>query len=29
MRRNEFFQLLQERVLFLDGAYGTEFLKEE
>jgi len=27
MRRNEFFQLLQERVLFLDGAYGTEFFK--
>lgn len=28
MKRNEFSRLLEERVLFLDGAYGTEFLKK-
>ncbi len=27
MKRNEFLQMLNERVLFLDGAYGTEFFK--
>ncbi len=27
MKRSEFKSLLQERVLFLDGAYGTEFFK--
>ncbi|PMP94373.1 MAG: homocysteine methyltransferase [Candidatus Aminicenantes bacterium] len=27
MNRNEFSKLLEERVLSLDGAYGTEFLK--
>ncbi|AEH51650.1 homocysteine S-methyltransferase family protein [Pseudothermotoga thermarum] len=29
MKRSEFKNLLQERVLFLDGAYGTEFFKSE
>ena len=27
MRRNEFRNLLEQKVLFLDGAYGTEFIK--
>ncbi len=27
MRREEFLRMLNERVLFLDGAYGTEFFK--
>lgn len=27
MERNEFARILKERVLFLDGGYGTEFLK--
>lgn len=27
MKRNEFLQVLKERILFLDGAYGTEFFK--
>ena len=27
MRRNEFRNLLEQKVLFLDGAYGTEFMK--
>jgi len=27
MRRNEFKNLLEQKVLFLDGAYGTEFIK--
>ncbi|MFN4189778.1 MAG: homocysteine S-methyltransferase family protein [Pseudothermotoga sp.] len=27
MTRNEFLQMLKERILFLDGAYGTEFFK--
>lgn len=27
MKRNEFLQLLSERILLMDGAYGTEFFK--
>ncbi|AZR72689.1 homocysteine methyltransferase [Anoxybacter fermentans] len=27
MKRNEFLQLLKERILLLDGGYGTEFFK--
>ncbi|WP_041081870.1 homocysteine S-methyltransferase family protein [Thermotoga profunda] len=27
MKRSEFLQMLREKVLFLDGAYGTEFFK--
>jgi len=28
MNRKTFLELLSERVLFLDGAYGTEFFKQ-
>lgn len=28
MKRKEFINLLNERILFIDGAYGTEFLKK-
>jgi len=27
MRRNEFKNLLEQKVLFLDGSYGSEFIK--